>query len=102
MPRAPSPLPTQRPLDLGADISMTSGTKFVGGHGDVTLGLLTVKGEELAKRVYFLQVRARGRGCKYQPKLNQTSWGGGGGGSGGRGPGSGMDGVMEKGIGVVG
>ncbi|KAG2435866.1 hypothetical protein HXX76_007061 [Chlamydomonas incerta] len=51
----------QRPLDLGADISMTSGTKFVGGHGDVTLGLLTVKGEELAKRVYFLQ-NAEGAG----------------------------------------
>ncbi|KXZ54908.1 hypothetical protein GPECTOR_4g980 [Gonium pectorale] len=51
----------QRPLDLGADICMTSGTKFVGGHGDVTLGLLTVKGEELAKRVYFLQ-NAEGAG----------------------------------------
>eukprot|EP00798_Chlamydomonas_sp_ICE-L_P026364 gene26364-17457_t len=45
----------QRPLDLGADISMTSGTKFIGGHGDVTLGVLAVKGEELAKQVYFLQ-----------------------------------------------
>jgi len=51
----------QRPLDLGADICMTSGTKFVGGHGDVTLGLLTVKGQELAKRVYFLQ-NAEGAG----------------------------------------
>lgn len=51
----------QRPLDLGADICMTSGTKFVGGHGDVTLGLLTVKGPELAKRVYFLQ-NAEGAG----------------------------------------
>ncbi|KAJ9512528.1 hypothetical protein QJQ45_018970 [Haematococcus lacustris] len=45
----------QRPLDLGAHISMTSGTKFIGGHGDVTLGILSVKGEDLAKRVYFLQ-----------------------------------------------
>jgi cystathionine beta-lyase len=35
---------------------MTSGTKFIGGHGDVTLGILAVKGEELAKRIYFLQV----------------------------------------------
>ncbi|EFJ41456.1 hypothetical protein VOLCADRAFT_68235, partial [Volvox carteri f. nagariensis] len=51
----------QRPLALGADISMTSGTKFVGGHGDVTLGLLSVKGQELAKRVYFLQ-NAEGAG----------------------------------------
>jgi len=24
----------QRPLDIGADISMTSGTKYIGGHGD--------------------------------------------------------------------
>lgn len=47
----------QRPIDLGADISMVSGTKFIGGHGDVTLGILAVKGVELAKRVYFLQVR---------------------------------------------
>lgn len=47
----------QRPIDLGADISMVSGTKFIGGHGDVTLGILAVKGLDLAKRVYFLQVR---------------------------------------------
>lgn len=35
---------------------MTSGTKYIGGHGDVTLGVLAVRGEELATRVYFLQV----------------------------------------------
>jgi cystathionine beta-lyase/cystathionine gamma-synthase len=46
----------QSPLEMGADISMTSGTKFIGGHGDVTLGVLAVKGKELAKRIYFLQV----------------------------------------------
>jgi cystathionine beta-lyase len=51
----------QRPLELGADLSMLSGTKFVGGHSDVTLGLLAVKGAELAKRVYFLQ-NAEGAG----------------------------------------
>eukprot|EP00195_Chlamydomonas_chlamydogama_P003675 CAMPEP_0202914340 /NCGR_PEP_ID=MMETSP1392-20130828/62857_1 /ASSEMBLY_ACC=CAM_ASM_000868 /TAXON_ID=225041 /ORGANISM="Chlamydomonas chlamydogama, Strain SAG 11-48b" /LENGTH=870 /DNA_ID=CAMNT_0049605955 /DNA_START=5 /DNA_END=2617 /DNA_ORIENTATION=+ len=51
----------QRPLDLGADICMTSGTKFIGGHGDVTLGVLSVKGSDLAKRVYFLQ-NAEGAG----------------------------------------
>ena len=50
----------QRPLDLGADISMTSGTKYIGGHGDITLGLLSVRGAELAKRVYFLQVGQHG------------------------------------------
>jgi Cys/Met metabolism PLP-dependent enzyme len=46
----------QRPLDLGADISMTSATKFIGGHSDVTGGLLSVKGAELASRIYFTQV----------------------------------------------
>jgi len=50
----------QRPIDLGADICMTSGTKFIGGHGDVTLGVLSVKGAELAKRLYFLQVSGGG------------------------------------------
>ena len=51
----------QRPLELGADISMTSATKFVAGHSDVTGGLLAIKGEELAKRVYFFQ-NAEGSG----------------------------------------
>ena len=45
----------QQPLALGADIVMTSATKFVAGHSDVTAGILSVKGEELAERVYFLQ-----------------------------------------------
>jgi len=51
----------QQPLALGADISMTSATKFVAGHSDVTGGLLAVKGKELAQRVYFLQ-NAEGSG----------------------------------------
>lgn len=45
----------QRPLDLGADISMTSATKFIGGHSDVTAGILAVKGKELADKIYFVQ-----------------------------------------------
>ena len=45
----------QQPLELGADISMTSATKFVAGHSDVTAGILSVKGDELAARVYALQ-----------------------------------------------
>ncbi|KAF6248259.1 cystathionine beta-lyase [Scenedesmus sp. NREL 46B-D3] len=45
----------QRPLDLGADISMTSGTKYIGGHGDTTLGMLAVRDAELGKKLYFLQ-----------------------------------------------
>jgi cystathionine beta-lyase/cystathionine gamma-synthase len=43
------------PLALGADISMTSATKFIAGHSDVTGGILAVKGAELAKMVYFHQ-----------------------------------------------
>lgn len=45
----------QSPLALGADISMTSATKFIGGHSDVTAGVLAVKGAELAQRLYFVQ-----------------------------------------------
>ena len=45
----------QLPLALGVDICMTSATKFVAGHSDVTAGILSVKGDELADRVYFLQ-----------------------------------------------
>lgn len=46
----------QQPLAMGADISMTSATKFIGGHSDVTAGILSVKDAELAKQVYFFQV----------------------------------------------
>lgn len=45
----------QRPLELGADISMTSGTKYIGGHGDTTLGMLAVRDPELGQQLYFLQ-----------------------------------------------
>ena len=47
----------QQPLVLGADIVMTSATKFIAGHSDVTGGLLSVRDPELAERVYFYQVR---------------------------------------------
>jgi cystathionine beta-lyase len=35
---------------------MTSATKFIAGHSDVTGGILSVKDPELAKRIYFYQV----------------------------------------------
>ncbi|KAH0928393.1 hypothetical protein HID58_014120 [Brassica napus] len=44
-----------RPLELGADIVMHSATKFIAGHSDLMGGVLTVKGEKLAKELYFLQ-----------------------------------------------
>jgi len=45
----------QQPLALGADICMTSATKFIAGHSDVTAGILSVRGDELADRIYFMQ-----------------------------------------------
>lgn len=45
----------QRPLELGADIVMHSATKYLGGHSDVVLGLLTVKDAALAEKLYFIQ-----------------------------------------------
>lgn len=50
-----------RPLELGADIVMHSATKFIAGHSDVMAGVLTVKGESLAKDLYFIQ-NAEGSG----------------------------------------
>ena len=42
----------QRPLDLGADISVHSSTKYFGGHSDVTGGALIVKSaDELFTRI---------------------------------------------------
>ncbi|KAJ8570426.1 hypothetical protein K7X08_037398 [Anisodus acutangulus] len=49
------------PLELGADIVMHSATKFVSGHSDLMAGVLAVRGESLAKEVYFLQ-NAEGAG----------------------------------------
>ncbi|KAK9915143.1 hypothetical protein WJX75_005286 [Coccomyxa subellipsoidea] len=51
----------QQPLALGADIVMTSATKFIAGHSDVTGGLLSVRDPALAERVYFYQ-NAEGTG----------------------------------------
>jgi cystathionine gamma-lyase len=41
----------QRPLDLGADVVLTSATKQITGHGDLMLGYLTTHDEELAGRM---------------------------------------------------
>ncbi|GAB4843927.1 hypothetical protein Ancab_013891 [Ancistrocladus abbreviatus] len=49
------------PLELGADIVMHSATKFISGHSDVMAGALAVKGESLAKELYFIQ-NAEGSG----------------------------------------
>ncbi|MEY8457761.1 cystathionine gamma-synthase [Lactococcus ileimucosae] len=45
----------QRPLSLGADIVLHSGTKYLGGHSDVVAGLVTTKDTNLAERIGFMQ-----------------------------------------------
>ena len=45
----------QKPLTLGADIVLHSGTKYLGGHSDVVAGLAVVKDAALGERLAFLQ-----------------------------------------------
>jgi cystathionine gamma-lyase len=44
-----------RPLELGADISMHSATKYLGGHSDLLGGALVVRDPALLKDLYFVQ-----------------------------------------------
>ncbi|MDE6850023.1 MAG: PLP-dependent aspartate aminotransferase family protein, partial [Clostridia bacterium] len=43
----------QRPLELGADIVIHSGTKYLGGHNDALAGFAVVKTEELAEQIGY-------------------------------------------------
>lgn len=45
----------QKPLELGADLSLHSMTKYIGGHSDVIGGCIVVKNEKLAGEIKFLQ-----------------------------------------------
>ncbi|XP_036612012.1 cystathionine gamma-lyase [Trichosurus vulpecula] len=45
----------QRPLDLGADICMYSASKYMNGHSDVVMGLVSTNSENLYKKLSFLQ-----------------------------------------------
>ena len=45
----------QRPLELGADIVIHSGTKYLGGHSDTISGLVALNDEKTAERLYYLQ-----------------------------------------------
>ena len=49
-----SPL-IQKPLNLGADIVLHSGTKYLGGHSDLLAGIVVVKNENLAEKIKFIQ-----------------------------------------------
>jgi cystathionine gamma-synthase len=46
----------QRPLDLGADLTVHSTTKYFGGHSDVTGGVVIVRDAALAQAMTTLQV----------------------------------------------
>ncbi|XP_019383948.1 PREDICTED: cystathionine gamma-lyase [Gavialis gangeticus] len=45
----------QRPLSLGADICMYSATKYMNGHSDVVMGLVSVNCDKLYEKLKFLQ-----------------------------------------------
>jgi cystathionine beta-lyase len=45
----------QLPLSLGADIVVHSATKFLGGHADVTGGVVVVRDAMLAEDIYLMQ-----------------------------------------------
>lgn len=45
----------QKPLELGADVIVHSGTKYLGGHSDIIAGLVVVANIELADQLYFIQ-----------------------------------------------
>lgn len=45
----------QKPLELGADIVVHSGTKYLGGHSDLIAGLVVTADPELGQHVKFLQ-----------------------------------------------
>lgn len=45
----------QKPLKLGADIVIHSGTKYLGGHNDTLAGLIVVDDEILADKVKLIQ-----------------------------------------------
>jgi cystathionine beta-lyase len=45
----------QRPLELGCDICLHSGTKFMSGHSDVISGFAVVRDAELGDRIRYIQ-----------------------------------------------
>ena len=45
-----------RPLDLGADIVIHSGTKYIAGHNDSLVGLIIAKGQALCDRIAIFKM----------------------------------------------
>lgn len=46
---------SQKPIDLGADIVIHSGTKYIGGHSDLVAGLVVTNTQELSEKIKFIQ-----------------------------------------------
>ncbi len=44
----------QNPIDLGADIVIHSGTKFLGGHNDTLAGFVVTANPKIAEKMYFI------------------------------------------------
>lgn len=44
----------QNPLDLGADIVIHSGTKFLGGHNDTLAGFVVTNSKEISEKMRFI------------------------------------------------
>ena len=45
----------QRPLELGADVTVHSSTKYLNGHSDIIGGILVVNDDELAEEIHFVR-----------------------------------------------
>lgn len=51
----------QNPLDLGADIVLHSGTKFLGGHNDTLAGFIVTNKDDISEKLRFL-IKTTGAG----------------------------------------
>lgn len=51
----------QKPLKLGADIVIHSGTKYLGGHNDTLAGFIVTNNEEISEKLRFL-IKTTGAG----------------------------------------
>lgn len=51
----------QNPLDLGADVVVHSGTKYLGGHNDTIAGFLVTSSEEISEKLRFI-IKTTGAG----------------------------------------
>lgn len=51
----------QNPLDLGADVVIHSGTKYLGGHNDTLAGFLVTAREDISEKLRFL-IKTSGAG----------------------------------------